>query len=60
MKSFDVTGKVSPKESKHRSSCKLSEFEELTVLQTLLTSPGTFLYEVQSELFETTRTWIDC
>ena len=35
-------------------------FEELTVLQTLLTSPGTFLHEVQSELFETTRTWIDC
>ena len=59
MKSFDVTGNISPKESRHGSSCKLSEFEELTVLQTLLTSPGTFLHKVQSELFET-GTWIDC
>ena len=58
--SFDVTGNVSPKESRHRSSCKLSEFEELTVLQTLLTSPGTFVHKVQSELFETTGMWIDC
>ena len=48
------------KESRHGSSRKLSEFEELTVLQTLLTSPGTFLHEVQSELFETTGMWIDC
>lgn len=60
MKSFDVTGNVGPKESRHRSSRKLSEFEELIVLQTLLTSPGTFLHEIQSELFETTGTWIDC
>ena len=60
MKSFDVTGNVGPKESRHRSSRKLSEFEELTVLQTLLTSPSTFLHKVLSELFETTGTWIDC
>ena len=56
MKSFDVTGNVSPKESRHRSSHKLSEFKELTVLQSLLTSPSTFLHEVQSELFETAAT----
>ena len=57
VKLFDVTGNVSPR---HRSSHILNEFEELTVLQTLLTSPSTFLHEVLSELFETTWTWIDC
>ena len=34
----------------------LVNLKSLTVLQTLLSSPGTFLHEVQSELFETTRT----
>ena len=60
VKLFELTGNVSPKESRHRSS--RSEYEELTVLQTLLTSPSTFLHEVYrlSELFKTTGTWIDC
>ena len=34
VKSFDVTGNVGPKGYRHRSSRKLSEFEELIVLQT--------------------------
>ncbi len=57
---FDTTGNVSPKESRHRPPRKLSEFEEVTVLQTLLTNPGIYLHEVQSELLDITGTWIDC
>ena len=61
MKSFDATRDGSPKESRHGgSSRKLSKFEELNVLQTLLTSPGTFLHKVQTELFKTTGTWTGC
>ena len=45
VKLFDATRNVSPR---HRSSHILNEFEELTVLQTLLTSPSTYLHEVQS------------
>ena len=60
VKLFDTTGNVSPKESTHGPPRKLSEFEELTVLQSLLTNQGVYLHEVQSELFDITGTWIDC
>ena len=52
VKSFDVTGNVSPKESRYGPSRKLSEFEELTALQTSLNSPSIYLHKVQSVLFE--------
>ena len=42
VKSFDATGNASPKDSRHKFYCKLSKFEELTVLHTLLTSPDIF------------------
>ena len=51
VKSFDATGNASPKDSRHKFYCKLSKFEELTVLHTLLTSPGTFLHGC-------TQTWM--
>ena len=56
VKLFDMTGNVSPKESRHGPSRKLNEFEELTVLQMLLTSSGIYLHEVQIDA----RARIDC
>ena len=44
VKLFDTTRNVRPKESTHEPPCKLSEFEELTVLQTLLTNSGVYLH----------------
>ena len=60
MKTFDSTGEVSPKEYHHGPLTKRSEFGEITVLQSLLASPGMYLQEVQRELHDITGTWIDC
>lgn len=60
VKLFDTTGEVSPKEYRHGPLTKLSEFEEITVLQSLLGNPGMYLHEVQRELLDITGTWIDC
>ena len=43
---------------KHRPERKLSEFEELTVLQSFLNNPGIHLNEVQQELLDITGTWV--
>ena len=63
VKLFTTTGEVMPSTStQHRPGPKrkLSEFEEITVLQSLLDRPGTYLREVQEELHDITGTWIDC
>ena len=57
---FRTTGDVVPKKQRCGPLPILSEFEELTVLQTLLDKPGLYLREVQEELNDVTGTWISC
>ena len=57
---FRVTGDVLPKKQRYGPLPILNEFEELTVLQTLLDKPGIYLREVQEELNDITGTWISC
>ena len=56
---FHTTGDVTSLQQKHGPSRKLSEIEELTVLQSFLNNPGIYLSEVQADLFDITGTWVD-
>ena len=56
---FHTTGDVTSLQQKHGPNRKLSEFEELTVLQSFLNKPGIYLSEVQEDLFDITGTWVD-
>lgn len=55
---FNRTGSVSPAAHRHGPPRKLSEFEEITILNCFLTKPGIFLDEVQEELLDKTGTWV--
>ena len=55
---FIRSGGVSPAKHRHGPCRKLSEQEQLTVLDCLLAKPGIYLEEVQLDLFEKTGTWI--
>ena len=57
---FQTTGDVLAKNQRHGPLPSLSDFEELTVLQTLLDKPGLYLREVQQELYDVTSSWYDC
>ena len=47
-------------QEKHGPCHKLSDQEEVIVLQSFLDKPGIYLREVQRELFNVTSTWISC
>jgi len=51
---------VLAKNQRHGTLPFLSDFEEMTVLQTFLDKPGLYLREVQQELFDVTGSWYDC
>ena len=53
---FRQTGDV----QKHGPSRKLNEFEEITLLQTLLDAPGIYPREVQEEMYDVLGTWVHC
>ena len=55
---YRTTGDVKSLQDKHGPERKLSEFEELTVLQSFLNNPGVHLNEVQQELLDITGTWV--
>ena len=57
---FKRTGDVSACEQKHGPSRKLNDFEEITLLQTLLDAPGIYLREVQEEMYDVFGTWVHC
>ena len=56
---YRTTGDVRSLQDKHGPERKLSEFEELTILQSFLNNPGIYL-KVQEELLDVTRTWVSC
>ena len=55
---YQTTGDVRSLQDKHGPERKLSEFEELTVLQSFLNNQGIHLNEVQQELLDITGTWV--
>ena len=57
---YHSTGEVGPKQQKHGPERMLDQFEEFTVLQSLLNNPGIYLREVQEELYEATGKWASC
>ena len=54
---YQTTGDVVSVQTRHGPGRKLSEFEELTVLQSFLNNPGIYLREVQEELYDITESW---
>ena len=51
---FHATGCVAPKEHSSGPERMLGDFEQVTVLQTLVRKPTSYLHEVQRELFQVT------
>ena len=49
-----------PISQRHGPLPALSEFEELTALQTFLDKPGMYLREIQQELYDVTGSWYSC
>ena len=47
-------------QERHGAPRKLSEFEELTVLESIFKYPGIYMREVQEELIRLTGTSVDC
>ena len=60
MHKYETTGDVKSVQEKHGPDHKLSDQEELIVLQLFLDKPGIYLREVQHELYDATGTWVDC
>ena len=57
---FNHTGDIAPKNQRHGPLPAMSEFEEVTLLQTLLDTPSLYLHEVQKELHDITGSFYDC
>ena len=52
------TGELEPKKQRHGPEQLLSEFEQMTVLQSMVDNPGVYLTELQQQLYDTTGTWV--
>lgn len=57
---FKTTNDVTSVQEKHGPCRKLSEPEELILLQLFLRNPGIFLREVQEQLCSVTGKWVNC
>ena len=57
---FYSTEDVSAKCQRHGPLPQMSEFEEITILEMLLSKPNMYLREVQDELAQITGSWYDC
>lgn len=57
---FMATGEVNAELQRHGPSRKLSDFEELTLINLVLERPGIYLHELQHELVMITGTEISC
>ena len=55
---FDTTGLVSPAVHNSGPVKLLNEFEQFTILQTLIYHPTSYLHEVQNDLFKITGVWV--
>lgn len=57
---FMSTGDVIPQDHRNGPVRLLSDFEELTLVNLVLTNPGIYLHELQHKLIMTTGTEVDC
>lgn len=57
---FMATGDLEPQQHRNGPQRILTDFEELTLVNLVLTRPGIYLYELQRELLMTTGTEVDC
>ena len=55
---FHSTGSVAPKQSSGGPEKTLTDFEEMSLLQSLIHAPSSFLHEIQSQLHDATGKWI--
>ena len=58
MERFHATGTVAPTLQKRGPDKILTEFQQFTILQTLIHKPTSYLHEVQDQLFEVTGVWV--
>ena len=58
MELFHTTGTVAAVVQKRGPDKILSDFEQFTVLQTLIHKPTSYLHEVQAQLFDVTGAWV--
>jgi len=54
------TGDVIPQDHRNGPVRLLSDFEELTLVNLVLTNPGIYLHELQHKLIMTTGIEVDC
>ena len=57
---FMATGDLEPQQHRNGPQRILTDFEELILVNLVLTRPGIYLYELQRELLMTTGTEVDC
>lgn len=55
---YQRTGSVQPTKQQHGPQCLLTEFEQVSILQSLANRPTMYLEELQSELYDLTGTWV--
>ena len=58
MQQFHATGTVAPTAQKRGLDKVLSDFEQFTILQTLIYKQTSHLHEVQAQPFEMTSVWV--
>ena len=58
MELYQSTGDVEPGKQRHGPEQLLSEFEQITVLQSMVHRPGIYLAELQQQLYNATGTWV--
>ena len=55
-----ATGDFEPQKHRNGPQQILTDFEELTLVNLVLTRPGIYMYELERELLMTTGTEVDC
>lgn len=55
---YQSTGDVEPRKQRHGPEQLLSNFEQITVLQSMIDRPGIYLTELQQQLNDVTGTWV--
>ena len=56
---YHATGSVTPRrQQQHGPPRLLTEFEQISILQSLVNRPTMYLEELQSELYDLTGTWV--
>lgn len=55
---YQSTGDVEPQKHRHGPEQILSDFEQITVLQSMIDRPGICLSELQQQLSDATGTWV--